>query len=105
MSWAAARTAGAGARRAGTATWARALGSGLGFGLVRCRDGRGATGRQVAPQQGCLPSSALSPPAWLAQGFFDSPAFPRLGSCASDVEDAYAEIKKAIDEIGTQTGF
>ena len=52
-----------------------------------------------------IPSSALSPPAWLAQGFFDSPAFPRLGSCASDVEDAYAEIKKAIDEIGTQTAF
>ena len=55
--------------------------------------------------RGCLPSCALSPPAWLAQGFFDSPAFPRLGSCASDVEDAYAEIKKAIDEIGTQTAI
>jgi hypothetical protein len=37
------------------------------------------------------------------QGFFESPAFPHLESCASDVHEAYAELKAAIGEIEQKT--
>ena len=70
-----------------------------------CRRVRSAKSRTLLhrrPKAGRLPSNALSPAERLAQGFFDSPAFPRLESCASDVTDAYTEIKKAIEEIGTR---
>ena len=66
--------------------------------------GEALLGGRWLPSRGTS-RAALSARPNGSQGFFDSPAFPRLGSCASDVEDAYAEIKKAIDEIGTQTAI